>query len=310
MTDAIKLSIIIPHYQSSVLLDKLLSTIPERPDIEVIVVDDHSPADTPFHLQPKYTYVLFLNNREGVKGAGAARNTGLEHARGKWIIFADADDYFTDILYESVSKYFETNYDIVYFITDSIYLDSGEKADRHEFFNKMIAEYAKNTNPTSELRLRMRTASPCSKLLKKDLINEYSIKFEEVVAANDIMFSAKTGYYAKRIAVDNSVIYIITRSNGTLTVSKKPETHMSRVYELKKYFGFIKSVLSQNEIRKLEIYGTYLLTRSIKYGICVFLSTIRILIQNKIPLINIYRYTPLIIIDRIKLINKEKSYWK
>ena len=100
----IRLSIIIPHYNSADLLDKLLSTIPNVQEVQVIVVDDFSTQglDELEECKQRYinTNVEFYTN-ECKKSAGGARNTGLSYAKGQWLLFADADDYFLQDFYES-----------------------------------------------------------------------------------------------------------------------------------------------------------------------------------------------------------------
>ena len=98
-----KLSIIIPHYNTSDLLEKLLSTIPKDKNIEVIVIDDksqdkHIEDIEDLKTEEKYIDFLFLKNQTLKKGAGTCRNIGLDHAQGEWVLFADADDYFADKL--------------------------------------------------------------------------------------------------------------------------------------------------------------------------------------------------------------------
>lgn len=71
------------------------------PEIEVIIVDDDSdPEKVDFEDFPGsdrcYTQIIFT--KEG-KGAGYARNVGLRHAKAKWLIFADSDDYFNDCFF-------------------------------------------------------------------------------------------------------------------------------------------------------------------------------------------------------------------
>lgn len=60
----------------------------------------------------KNTEVLFT--KEG-KGAGYARNIGLSHARGKWIIFADADDFFTADCFTILNEYMDSPHEVIYF---------------------------------------------------------------------------------------------------------------------------------------------------------------------------------------------------
>ena len=131
------LSIIIPHYNSSNFIEKLLLSIPNKKDIQIIVVDDKS---EPSHikvideLKKKYNFDFFQNNRN--KGAGTCRNIGLEKSKGKWILFADSDDFFVDNFYQKVSTYFNNLSDVIFFSPTSQYIETGKIADRHLSFKK------------------------------------------------------------------------------------------------------------------------------------------------------------------------------
>jgi len=90
----INYSIIIPHKNISQLLERCLRSIPSREDLEIIVVDDNSSHEEianikHFQSQPDIPDFLLLLTSEG-KGAGFARNRGVERAKGKWVVFADA----------------------------------------------------------------------------------------------------------------------------------------------------------------------------------------------------------------------------
>ena len=101
------LSIIVPHFNSPALLQRLLDSIPNQENVEVLVIDDLSNS----HLKEYYECkdrnsdrnVIFLNNTVQNKGAGGARNVGLAHAKGKWLLFADSDDYFVDGFIDTIS---------------------------------------------------------------------------------------------------------------------------------------------------------------------------------------------------------------
>ena len=83
---------IIPHKDCLTLLKRCIASIPVRDDIQIIVVDDHSNHEIQdFNSLPSRIELFRLVDYHG---AGAARNEGLLHARGKWILFADCDDYY------------------------------------------------------------------------------------------------------------------------------------------------------------------------------------------------------------------------
>ena len=123
MVNQIIYSVIIPHKNTPDLLQRCLDSIPQRNDIEVIVIDDNSdPVKVDFNHFPgnDRKEIIFVFDKAG-KGAGRARNIGLERATGKWLLFADADDYFYPYTFEILDKYKESDNDIVYFYFDSIF---------------------------------------------------------------------------------------------------------------------------------------------------------------------------------------------
>lgn len=89
------LSVIIPAYNCAPVITRCLDSI-DYPDCEIIVVNDGS-TDNIVELVELYAMthpnVRLINKENG--GASSARNLGIEHARGKYIVFVDADDYLS-----------------------------------------------------------------------------------------------------------------------------------------------------------------------------------------------------------------------
>ena len=83
------LTIIIPHKDTPTLLRRCIASIPNRKDIQTIVVDDHTEnVKAVREVQEMFPAVTFIYKDKQV-GAGFSRNTGLDKAEGEWIIFAD-----------------------------------------------------------------------------------------------------------------------------------------------------------------------------------------------------------------------------
>ena len=119
-------SIIIPHKEIPDLLMRCLKSIPVSEDIQVIVVDDNSTgADTYLDKYPELSrpYLEFVRTTKG-GGAGYARNVGLEHAKGKWILFADADDFFVDDMYGIICSYADSEADVIFFKNKAVLSDN------------------------------------------------------------------------------------------------------------------------------------------------------------------------------------------
>lgn len=210
-------SVIIPHKNSQDTLAYCLSTIPVREDVQVIVVDDNSDADkVDFDNFPQWdgaNYECYLT-KEG-KGAGYARNVGLDHANGKWVLFVDADDYLLPTIGRIFDEEVSNEADVIYYRMKAVMLeDRTTPSGRGEYYNVIIDEYLATGN---ERRLRTQFYSPTCKIVKMSLIREHRIRFDEIRYSNDNHYSAQVGCYAKRIAVRDEAFYVATQSGNSLT---------------------------------------------------------------------------------------------
>ncbi len=250
----INLSIIIPHYNSVHYLKRLLLSIPCHDDIQVIIIDDHSTEKTNsfVELKKEFSQYLFLSNSAPKNSAGICRNIGLEHAVGKWVLFADADDYFTDNWYTKVSQFFSSHFDIVYFPPTSKLEHTKETGTRHTLYTNLINDYYHTHSIKSELCLRYHYSSPCSKMISRDMIQKNQIRFEEILISNDVMFSCKCGYYAKEIYCSDDTIYCISQNNTSLTSTPTQEKQLIRMNTKLEQYAFLYSHLSPSDMNLLE----------------------------------------------------------
>ena len=110
-------TIIIPHKNIPLLLQRCLDSVPLRNDVQIIVVDDGSSSNvvdfTNFPGTDREN-VEIIFTKDG-KGAGYARNCGLLQAKGKWLLFADADDFFLPDFLKTLDRYCSTDYDLITF---------------------------------------------------------------------------------------------------------------------------------------------------------------------------------------------------
>lgn len=224
----INYSIIIPHHNMPDLLKRLLDSIPVREDTEVLVVDDNSdPNIVDFNHFPgfdrKDVRLFFVKEN---RYAGHARNVGLKHARGKWILFADSDDYFNYCLRDILDEYIDSKYDVIYFDCNSVDSDNYTTTQRGLGVHPYIKLWDKNRK-LAELGLRYEFGEPWSKIVRRQMVVDHNIKFEERSIHNDTAFSYLIGYYAKEISADKRALICNTTRKGsvsvTLTESKKLE---------------------------------------------------------------------------------------
>lgn len=208
------LSIIIPHHDTPTLLSRLLESLPWCLDPEVIVVDDASgevALEQVHALAEKWPLALYTICRHT---AGAARNEGLRHATGRWLLFADADDYYVPEAAALIEKHLEDEADVVYFGVRSAYSDSGLPAYRDAQIRRLIARCQKEDRLNA---LRCLHTNPWGKMIRRELVATKDIRFEEIQAANDAMFSVRVGVEAARVDLDEEALYCITVGDESLT---------------------------------------------------------------------------------------------
>lgn len=212
----IKISVIIPHYNIPELLVRALRSIPQRKDVQIIVVDDGSPNAELY--KSKYSELSALNvefyPQPHCGLAGHMRNIGLEYAEGEWITFLDADDFFAgdaDKIFTEVQQY---NEDIVFYRSIAVKNDDLLTPSNRNGFDSLFTIESKEEQ---ERYFRYLYSSPVGKFIKKDLITTNDIRFEEVPYWNDVYFCACTGIYAKNIRVCTDVLYVVTERVGSLT---------------------------------------------------------------------------------------------
>ena len=204
-----------------------------RDDVEIIVVDDCSPEDkNPLNELVRARFpelnlpnVFFYSTPQG-GSAGRARNVGLEHAQGKWLLFADADDFYTEALAEVMDRLAssDSDADIWYFKVRSVWSsDIFRPANRDVWNNYMVDRYLA-TGDSYDLRINHGPTWPL--IIRHQLVKEHAIRFHETMYSNDGFFTCCCGFYARTIAVDPTVIYTITKRPGSL--SSTPYWKMSR----------------------------------------------------------------------------------
>lgn len=286
----VRLSIIVPHFNSPKLLGTLLDSIDNKAWIEVIVVDDHSDQASlkQFNeLANTYPSVHFLPGQQGKKGPGVARNLGIENSQGEWVLFADCDDFFTEGAFELIESKLSSISDVIYFIPKSVKLNVLESADsdRHNQYENIIRAYEKT--PKKELFFRF--YAPWSKMIKRDLLNANNIRFDDYIGGEDNLFSLKVAFYSERVETEKASIYCVTESNDSLTQQKSFLNIQNNFMSLTHYNDF----LQKNGLKEYQAPMLGWIVGVRKYSFKTMLSWIWLCLVKGYPL-NIMNYLSLI----------------
>jgi len=238
----INYSVIIPHKNTPILLQRCLHSIPRREDIQIIIIDDNSePEKVDFEQFPGLNdpSVEVIFTKEG-KGAGYARNVGLAKAVGKWLLFADADDFFNYCINDIFDEYMNSSADIVYFKHNSVdsntYITTYRGTGNNDRVNKWLYSIVKD-----DLLLRYRHLVVWSKLYRKEMIDKNNILFDEISISNDTTFAYLSGFYAISISADPRALYCSTIRQGSIRQKKRNvENRFDQFYVSCKRYWFFK----------------------------------------------------------------------
>ena len=246
-------SIVMPVYNAGIYIKDAIQDILHQTytDFELICVDDGSTDQSAnilryFAESDERVCIITQDNQ----GAGAARNVGLDVAKGEYIWFPDADDRFETGLIEHVINVARcTNSEVVVFNADSFDSESGivfdEEWVQHGFFPHDCEVFSYKDIP--DYIFLFTPACVWNKLYKLDFIKEKDIKFQMIPYMNDVYFEQLTVAMAQRITVCEKVL-LHYRKGQSKTVSgyankkKNPQIAFDVLYKTKK---------------QLEIFGIY-----------------------------------------------------
>ena len=173
-----KISVIIPTFnRAHTLVRALESVLAQRyPAFEVIVVDDAS-RDNTAQILAAYPDVQSMKLAQNC-GVSAARNAGIERAKGEWIALLDSDDaWMQDKLARQVEMARQTP-DTLIFHTDEIWIRNGKRVNP-------MNKHAKPDGWVYEASLALCCISPSSVLMHRSVFEQCGVFDERLPACED-----------------------------------------------------------------------------------------------------------------------------
>lgn len=233
-------SFVIPHKNTPDLLQRCLNSIPQRNDVEVIIVDNNSSTDiVDFEHYPgsERSDITIIKDNNSI-GAGGARNTGLSQAKGKWVLFADADDYYEKGFIDVLDQYKDCDADVVYF-NHQMVREGKTIKNRYPFVDR----YDVSNSATLDA-VKYRFNVPWIKMVKKAFLTSKKINFEETPVGNDVFFSYQVGFLARKVFVDKAIIYnYVINNNSTIRRKKNNEAfylaQLSHHYQCNRFYEYV-----------------------------------------------------------------------
>ena len=256
-----KVSIIVPVYNAEKTISRCIDSIlgQEFHDFELILVDDGSTDASPNILESYATkdgriHAIHKQNA----GVSNARNTGLDHARGHYVQFLDADDWITPDATKLLVRAMEEN-DVDMVIAD-FYRVIGERVARKgniDFDSPITREdYA-------DLMLE----SPAdfywgvlwNKLYRRDIIEKYHLRMDPDVSwSEDFIFNMEYVLHTHTIYPLHAPVYYYVKTEGSLVESSSgiANTVRMKMSVIEYYKAFYQQVYDDQsyEVRRADIY--------------------------------------------------------
>lgn len=235
-------SIIIPHYNSPELLGRMLNSIPERDDVEIIVIDDCSCSENVEKLrllQHKNLQIIFLSTN---CGAGYARNVGLEKFQGKWVNVVDADDMYTPDAFDVFDKYKDSDYDYICFRIEERDPDL-KPLPTNVVSENSVRKYLNNPNNYNTKLLRYKNQVCRNKLVSGEFIRKYNIRCECSQVNNDVIFALGVGLHGEKVKVIPNILYYLVSSENSITrQARTMEKEFQFYLQAQKRNGLFKAI--------------------------------------------------------------------
>lgn len=235
--EGVSVSVIVPVFNAEEYLPQFLACLDAQVlrDFEVVIIDDGS-SDASLALLEDYAALhknVVLIRQEN-RGAGVARNVGLERACGEYVVFVDADDEFSPIYLSNVyAKAAQENADIVVHgvtvLADGVSVESYPAVCRSPQF-KGRNVFSWRDAPKRVLSLSG-THATWSRMYRRDFLLENGLLYPEITTNSDWPFSVLAIYYAERIAWLSEAPYVhIRRLDNNSITARKRTAHMLDVF--------------------------------------------------------------------------------
>lgn len=223
------LSIIVPSYNVEKYIEKCIDSLvyQENIEFEIIIVNDGS-TDKTFNkiceIKNKYPKEITVVNQKN-KGLGGARNTGLRHAKGKYITFVDSDDYLLKNTFSNLFKSINNKeFDILCYKHMNVFEETAITDLNQNNQYKSDIQILNNIDAQKKFFNREITSYAWDKIYRADIFRNNNIEFSEktyyedlrvvydaILNSNDILVSNYCGYcYLQR---DNSITKTFTKKH-------------------------------------------------------------------------------------------------
>lgn len=255
------ISVIIPVYNAEKYIIACLDSIKmQNVDLEVICVDDGSTDNSGKKIK-EYSasnhFVKYLYQQNS--GAPAARNNGLKHAIGEYVMFFDADDLlFPNALKNMLHSLTISSADVV--------MGNYDEIDEQGHFLRKMSQKDCVVNLDENWQFVLCAPLPGNKLFKKAFLISHGIKFEQLKIGQDLNLYLKILAIAKIVLLDQEVMgYRIVQGSisrqyslkildicNSIDNAKEYYISLGKFNEYKKFISIVELIAYRSQLGKIR----------------------------------------------------------
>lgn len=209
------LSIIIPIYNSEKYLRDCIESVYQQElpldDFELILINDGSTDDS-FSICKEFQHlygniVIYSKNNEG---QAVARNLGVKHARGKYIMFLDSDDRLISNTIPKLLHIAEENRTEITLSNMRVFQNDGKSKIVSDYPN-----YGKVVTGEYSILHGLNFGSVCARLFLREYIARYNFRFESEIKHEDVLFSIMVFSFSHRVISTDLCTYVYNWNIGS-----------------------------------------------------------------------------------------------
>ncbi|WGK69182.1 glycosyltransferase [Candidatus Haliotispira prima] len=215
-----KISVVVPVYNTQEYLRRCLDSIlcQTLEDIEIIVVNDLTPdrsQEIIDEYQKKDHRISSVSHRENL-GPGGARNSGIDAAQSPYIQFVDSDDYIHpemcaqlyELAEETGAGLVHCGCSLIYSITLPNHAIAGDR--EYYRIKKKGLDFITDALPSDT------DVSPVNKLFRRELLEEYQLRFPEKMIYEDAYFAMAYWSICGSVCYHPKALYFYDRKAGSI----------------------------------------------------------------------------------------------
>ena len=221
------LSLIIPIYNVEQFLGQCLESVLKQNSggLEVILVDDGS-TDGSQSIANEYAlghenWHLLVHQQNS--GLGAARNTALEFANGKYLMMLDSDDWLEagalDLVLSEIGSQKSENTDVIQFGCNKVYQDSLSQTTKIEKNVYCVDFDSEHSLLEHQRKILSMPSYACLKVVRRELVEKINLRFQSIYY-EDVPWSISITMSAQSVRLIPSAIFNYRQRVDSITFTK------------------------------------------------------------------------------------------